>query len=193
MNFSGAALGGLTPNVTSVFFSINKSIVAGLAPVSCVVSCSIVKRRPVLTISQASILGLSSQSAEDSAFLMSRLKTEGPYNSTGFLATLNYTLSEAIIAYAFQDIGEYFIGGVSDIRAPISTRSINRDGIMGYHGVPQMPLFAYKAIEDEVSPINDTDTLVQNYCKGECLFCATWEALIPSADSISTSRSQYPL
>lgn len=34
MNFGGAALGGLTPNVTSVFFSINKSVGAGLAPVS---------------------------------------------------------------------------------------------------------------------------------------------------------------
>lgn len=33
MKFGGAALGGLTPNVTSVFFSINKSIGAGLAPV----------------------------------------------------------------------------------------------------------------------------------------------------------------
>lgn len=34
LNFSGVALGGLTPNVTSVMFTINKSIAAGLAPVS---------------------------------------------------------------------------------------------------------------------------------------------------------------
>lgn len=34
MNFSGAALGGLTPNVTSVMQTINKSIAAGLTPVS---------------------------------------------------------------------------------------------------------------------------------------------------------------
>lgn len=34
MNFSGAALGGLTPNVTSVLLTINKSYAAGLAPVS---------------------------------------------------------------------------------------------------------------------------------------------------------------
>lgn len=34
MNFSGAALGGLTPNVTSVLFTINKTPGAGLAPVS---------------------------------------------------------------------------------------------------------------------------------------------------------------
>lgn len=34
MNFSGAALGGLTPNVTSVLFSINGGVGVGLAPVS---------------------------------------------------------------------------------------------------------------------------------------------------------------
>ncbi len=34
MNFSGNAVGGLTPNVTSVLFSINKAASAGLAPVS---------------------------------------------------------------------------------------------------------------------------------------------------------------
>lgn len=34
MNFSGAALGGLTPNVTSVLYSINKGYAVGLAPVS---------------------------------------------------------------------------------------------------------------------------------------------------------------
>lgn len=34
LNFSGAALGGLTPNVTSVLLAINGTIAAGLAPVS---------------------------------------------------------------------------------------------------------------------------------------------------------------
>jgi hypothetical protein len=35
---------------------------------------------------------------------------------------------------------------------------------MGYHGIPQMPIFAYKAIADEESPIADTDKLVAGYC-----------------------------
>lgn len=34
MNFSGAAVGGLTPNVTSVLYTINKGYAVGLAPVS---------------------------------------------------------------------------------------------------------------------------------------------------------------
>ena len=34
MRFSGAALGGLTPNITSVLWTINRSASVGLAPVS---------------------------------------------------------------------------------------------------------------------------------------------------------------
>lgn len=33
LSFSGAAMGGLTPNVTNVLLSINKKVAAGLAPV----------------------------------------------------------------------------------------------------------------------------------------------------------------
>lgn len=35
---------------------------------------------------------------------------------------------------------------------------------MGFHGIPQMPIFAYKAIADKQSPIADTDKLVAEYC-----------------------------
>ena len=35
---------------------------------------------------------------------------------------------------------------------------------MGYHGVPQLPLFVYKAIADEVSPVEETDAIVKKYC-----------------------------
>ena len=35
---------------------------------------------------------------------------------------------------------------------------------MGYHGVPSMPVYVYKAILDEISPVADTDTLVERYC-----------------------------
>jgi hypothetical protein len=35
---------------------------------------------------------------------------------------------------------------------------------MGYHSVPQMLLYIYKAITDEISPIADTNALVDKYC-----------------------------
>ncbi|RYN33134.1 hypothetical protein AA0114_g11976 [Alternaria tenuissima] len=35
---------------------------------------------------------------------------------------------------------------------------------MGRHGVPSMPLFVYKAVADEISPIADIDALVDQFC-----------------------------
>jgi hypothetical protein len=35
---------------------------------------------------------------------------------------------------------------------------------MGTHGTPSMPIFVYKSINDEISPIADTDKLVQQFC-----------------------------
>lgn len=145
--FGGAALGGLTPNVTSVLLSVNGGLEAGLIP--------------------PSFLGLASQYPAERAYLLSRLRADGPRNATGFLAALNYTLDEAIAAYAFQDVGDYFVGGLADLLGPVPTRLTQRDGLMGYHGVPQVPLYVYKAVADAVSVVEDTDALVARYCQGK--------------------------
>lgn len=146
LNYAGAALGGLTPNVSSVLFTINGTIYAGLAP--------------------SGILGLSSQYPDAEAYLQSHLRNDGDpiYNKANFNKARNYTLAEAIGAYAFQDLGKYFDNGIKAIEAPVSQKVINRDGVMGYHGVPQPPLFVYKAIGDDISVIADTDKLVDRYC-----------------------------
>lgn len=141
----GAAIGGLTPNVTSVLETISGQDSAGLAP--------------------SAILGLSSQYPEVQKFLISQLKTEGPYNKTGFLAAQNLSLPQAGITYTGQNIGAYFKTGFDVFRDPRVTAMVNRDGVMGYHGVPQWPIFAYKAIKDEVSKVSDTDNLIKRYCQ----------------------------
>ncbi|KAH6898059.1 secretory lipase-domain-containing protein [Thelonectria olida] len=141
----GAAIGGTTPNVTSVLESVNDSDAAGLGP--------------------SSILGLSSQYPEVQKYLISQLKTSGPYNKTGFLAAQDFTVSEAGFTYAGEDISDYFKNGMDTFREPKVLRIINRDGIMGYHGVPQVPIFVYKAIHDEISKVEDTDALVERYCQ----------------------------
>jgi Secretory lipase len=38
------------------------------------------------------------------------------------------------------------------------------DGYMGYHGVPRMPVFVYKAVHDQLSKVADTDALVARFC-----------------------------
>jgi hypothetical protein len=110
------------------------------------------------------ILGLASQFPAAYDFLMQQLKTSGPFNNTAFVAAKNMTLGQTIETFANQDIYAYFTNGSAAFQAPVVQQVINSDGLMGYHGVPQMPLFAYKAIGDEVSPIGDTDALVDKYC-----------------------------
>ena len=144
LNFSGTALGGLTPNVTSVLQTVNGTLEAGLVP--------------------PGVLGLATQYPALYEFLTQQLQTSGQYNITGFLAAKNMSLEDAIQNFANQDIFAYFTNGSAILQAPIVQQVVSADGLMGYHGVPQMPLFVYKAIADEVSPIRDTDALVDKYC-----------------------------
>jgi len=38
------------------------------------------------------------------------------------------------------------------------------DGVMGTYGTPRMPTFVYKAVRDELSPVEETDALVRRHC-----------------------------
>ena len=146
LTFSGAALGGVVSNFTSVMRTTPGTIWAGLLP--------------------PSILGLVSQDTEAQNWLISQLKTSGPYNRTGFLAVTKMSYNEEVVVYANQSIfTDYFVDGAAVLNHPSIRHIINNNGVMGYHGIPQMPLFVYKAIRDEITPIADTDLLVSRYCE----------------------------
>ncbi|CAF3471985.1 unnamed protein product [Fusarium graminearum] len=140
----GAAIGGITPNITAVVESISGKDAAGLGP--------------------SGIIGITSQYPEVQKYVISKLKTEGPQNKTGFLAVKGFTVQEAGAAYAGVNIFDFFKDGMNLFRDPKILKVINRDGIMGYHGVPQWPIFAYQAVHDEISPIANTDKLIERYC-----------------------------
>ncbi|KAF7589927.1 hypothetical protein BBP40_003507 [Aspergillus hancockii] len=141
LQLAGAALGGLTPNITNVMDAVTGTLAAGLIP--------------------EAILGLASQYPATYKFLISQLN---PRNRTAFLAAQNMTLSEAEFSFAGQDVYAYFVNGSDTFKAPVVQYALNRDGYMGYHGVPRLPIYAYKAIHDQVSPIEDTDELLKRYC-----------------------------
>lgn len=143
--FSGAALGGLPPNITSVLNSINGHAAAALIP--------------------SAFLGLFAQYPTVLDFFLSNLRSDGPYNKTGFLAARNMTLDQAEPAFAMQDISKYFYGGFSFLQDPRVQHIINNEGQMGYHGIPQSPLYVYKAVADEITRIADTDALIDRYCR----------------------------
>ncbi|KAI0452779.1 lipase [Xylaria acuta] len=145
LDFADAAIGGLVPNATTAF-SDPRSVVASLIP--------------------AGLLGLTSQYPEAREFLLGQLKTEGPYNATGFLAALNLNVDEGLAHYAGQDLNEYFVDGLGAVfTAPELTRVFGNNGYQGYHGIPQMPVFAYKAIKDDATAgIADSDEVISRYC-----------------------------
>jgi hypothetical protein len=145
MNFSGIAVGGLPVQSIEVLTAASGGIWAGLVP--------------------SFLLGITAQYPDARKYLLSRLKPTGPFNATGFLLAQNLSYADAHIVYMNQSIWDYFIGGSADIlQAPLIQQIIYRDCIMGYHGVPQMPMLVYQALADELAPIANTDALVDRYC-----------------------------
>lgn len=144
LSFAGMAIGGCVPNMTEVRDALTGTPFAGL----------------VVT----AYLALTTQDQDARKYLVSRLKTTGPYNATGFLADLKYSVVNTFATYANQDIFAYFLGGRADLEAPILQDIANKNFYQGYHGVPQMPTFVYKAIQDEFSAVQTTDALVERWC-----------------------------
>ncbi|KAI4598701.1 hypothetical protein KJ359_002593 [Pestalotiopsis sp. 9143b] len=144
LEVSGVAIGGLTPDVFNVFNTVTKTYSAGLIP--------------------PGVIGLVSQFPDAQEFVFGRLKTTGKYTKDKFLSVQNLTLDVEAPQFAFQNIYDYFVGGVAVFLDPLVQAVIASDGVMGTHGVPRSPVFAYKAIRDEVSPVADTDALVAKYC-----------------------------
>jgi hypothetical protein len=144
LKFSGAALGGLTPRILSVLESVNGKLAAALIP--------------------HSILGLMSQYPKMHEEFNKQIKTQGPRNATGFLAAQKFAFKESVFVYMSQSIFDYFKDGKDVLQIP-NIAEILAKNEMGNYGVPQMPLLVYKAIKDEISKIQDTDDLVDKYCK----------------------------
>lgn len=144
LEVSGVAIGGLTPDVFNVFNTVTSGYSAGLIP--------------------PGIVGLVSEFPATQEFLFGQLKTEGNYTKDKFLSVQNLTLEQSAPQFAFENIYEYFVGGILNFLDPLVMEVIDSNGRMGNHGIPLMPLFVYKAIRDEISPIADTDALVAKYC-----------------------------
>ena len=97
-------------------------------------------------------------------YIISRLHTAGPFNAAGFTASRNDSFEQGLAAYAGQDIFNYFLNGSADLAVPLVQSVLNQDGVMGYHGVPQVPLYVYMAIADEIVGVQGADALVERWC-----------------------------
>ncbi|KAE8450284.1 hypothetical protein EG329_006712 [Mollisiaceae sp. DMI_Dod_QoI] len=136
--------GGTAPNISTVGKLMNKKDTVGLLI--------------------AGLVGITSQHSDARQYLLSRLKDSGPYNATGFLNATSMSGVQSLINYEYQDVYQYFVGGESDLDSKIFIDMYNSDAVMGLHGTPNMPMFIYKAIGDEMSAANETDKLVDSFC-----------------------------
>ena len=141
LNFVGGVWGSPVANLTVVLDNANGMDLAGLIP--------------------SFLLGLGSQYPDAQRYLIGQLK---PEKRTAFLAAKNMTWTESIAAFPGQDFGTYFKNGISDVFAPEMQKAFDNDAYAGYHGVPQMPIFVYHAIHDELANITLTDALVERFC-----------------------------
>lgn len=142
LTINGAAIGGTVPSLTASIPLINASPNAGLLP--------------------AAFLGITSQSSTARDILKSALF---PNNASDLLAATNYPYTQLATIFLGQDIlTSYFANYTSFFYAP-EIQAIQRDNChLGYHGVPTMPLFVYKAIDDELAPVEEVDNLVDRWC-----------------------------
>lgn len=143
--FAGLAVGGVISNATQALLAANGSPAAALVP--------------------AGTLGITAEFPAAREALLGLLRTEGPRNVTGYLAASKGRIDQTGALFAFQDIGEYFVDGLAAMTQPCPLAKVfAENGQMGVHGTPQMPVFVFQAINDEIASIQGTERLVQKYC-----------------------------
>lgn len=144
LKIDGAALGGLVANNTR-----------------CI---DVVERTPLAYIAVGAMLGPLIQYPEAYSRLIRQLKTSGPHNSTGFLAAKHMNSVQGFAAYYNQSIYDYFVNGSAVLHDPLIRQVLLENQFMTYHGVPKCPLYIYKAIHDEATPVEDADFYVERNC-----------------------------
>lgn len=135
LQFAGAGAGGAYPNVTDALFRLDQ--------------LSETDQSWLWHLSNVTA-GIGNENVDVQAMAMSILGTHSWADTIQAVKAMSATLLQSFVNQLLQD-------------ATIQT-ILNRDGMMGYHGVPQMPLLLHRADQDELSPTSDTTKLYNEYC-----------------------------
>ena len=139
LNITAAALGGTVPNLLNVLYSVNGAPNAGL-------------------IIEGTV-GLCNQYPELREYAYSAML---PEHVADFDSARTGCFIDVRLKYQNEDIFSYFKDPTGWINAPVAQNTLN-ENLMG-NSTPSIPLYIYKALNDSVSPVNDTDLLVKNWC-----------------------------
>ncbi|KAJ3499392.1 hypothetical protein NLG97_g372 [Lecanicillium saksenae] len=137
---AGAAVGGTVPNITSVVTSINGKPHAGLIPTG--------------------VVGLMNQYAELRPVVEQHLL---PQYKEKFFSVRNQCLDADAKEFENQDIVGMFDDRNLVYTNPTAIRIITENAL-GRGDTPKIPMFVYKSVADEISPVAETDALVAKYC-----------------------------
>lgn len=141
LSFKGTAIGGLVPNITSVLLSTNKSFFTGLIP--------------------AGIIGLTNAYPKLKEFVHEHVL---PSKASDFYRASSQCFFNNTSTYKDQDISSYLDSDIVSFLSDYPREVLDITGQMGIHGTPEMPIFLYKAIKDQVSVIEDTDAVFNKLC-----------------------------
>lgn len=145
LHLAGAAIGGLASNVGTAGPLLSGTQVAGLLV--------------------QGIIGATSQYPAQRAYIISRMHESGPYNATEFFWASYMSGWNSLLYYSYVDVFGYFLGGRADLDVPQMVDMFVREGTLGGFGVPNTRLFLYHAIDDDMTPVKDTDALVKSFCE----------------------------
>ncbi|OAA52978.1 Lipase, secreted [Cordyceps fumosorosea ARSEF 2679] len=137
---AGAAVGGTVPNITSVVTSINGKPHAGLIPTG--------------------VVGLMNQYAELRPVVEQHIL---PQFRDKFFTVRHQCLDADAKEFKNQDILAMFDDRDLVYTNPTAIRIIT-ENTLGRGDTPKIPMFVYKSVADEISPVAETDALVAQYC-----------------------------
>lgn len=138
----GAAFGGTVPNIYNAITTVNETPSAGLIV--------------------AGIVGLAAQYPELKAGLEAHVLSQ---YQAGFEAVAStQCFGPTISQYSDADVID-MIDNPALWNDPLVISIFNNNSLQYAPAAPSgLPLFVYKAVKDEVSPVADTDALIQTWC-----------------------------
>ncbi|KAF2166624.1 hypothetical protein M409DRAFT_66618 [Zasmidium cellare ATCC 36951] len=141
LTIEGTLLTALTPNVSSVFETVEGTNSSSVIPLA--------------------MLGLSKQYPNLSRWISDNLQ---PLSAPGFLEANKVCGANLQPIFQTQQVSSKYFGRPNAFLDATPQSVLHSVGTMGLHGTPRSPIFSCKGEADELSPIADTDALINKYC-----------------------------
>jgi hypothetical protein len=140
-NLIGVVLGGAVPNITSSLPLLNNSPFAGLLP--------------------GGILGFANEYPNIAQLVTDNLV---PEKAEAFRRAESQCLGANFLQFLGQDVlNDYFVPGAAFFTENAEVLAVQEQNRMGQRA-PQIPVFMYKGVQDQISAVEDTDALYDFYC-----------------------------